>query len=94
MSNSNVISFQRRTPDANAACFGGCPHCLCVDNIWNIGRCHWAVCHQHKTKWDIGENLFSNWRDEGRQDWLKNKYRLANYQSVEPIFPPEPGGAA
>jgi hypothetical protein len=87
---SNVIRF--RVPDANAEVFGGCPSCGCVDNIWNIGRDHWAVCHLHKTKWYIGSNLFSNWRRESEEDWLSNEYRLRHYRSVESVF--RHGGAA
>lgn len=89
---SNVIPFP--VPDANAECFGGCPHCRCVDNIWNIYKTHWAVCHRHKTKWCIGENLFSNWRDETEQDWLRNEYLLAHYRTVDPHFASRTGGAA
>ena len=81
----NVIKFP--LPDANAECFGGCPECGCVANIWNVGRAHWAVCHRHKVKWYIGENLFSNWRTETEEDWLTNEYRLDHYREVEPLFP-------
>jgi hypothetical protein len=62
------------------------PHCRCVDNIWNVYKTHWAVCHRHKTKWCIGENLISNWQFESEEDWKRNRYRLSNYQTVEPFF--------
>ncbi len=88
---SNVIPFPG--PDANAQVFGGCPACGCVANIWNVWKSHWAVCHRHRTKWYIGENLFSNWRQETEADWLANKYRLAEYREVEPDFPRQEGPA-
>jgi hypothetical protein len=43
---------------------GGCPECGGMHNVLNVGRVHWAVCHDHKTKWSPGENLYSSWRDE------------------------------
>jgi len=82
---NNVI--QLPAPDANAEVFGGCPNCGCTSRIWNIYKSHWAVCIIHKTKWYIGENLFSNWRKETEGDWLKNTYRLAEFKEVEPVYP-------
>jgi hypothetical protein len=81
---SNVIPFIKRS----CGC-GECPICHGSDNVWNVGRDHWAVCHKHKTKWFVGSNLFGNWRRETEQDWLVNKYRLANYRTVEPYIPEE-----
>jgi hypothetical protein len=75
-----------RVPNGNSEIFGGCPLCGCADNIWNIGREHWSVCHRHKTKWHIGSNLFSSWKDESEQDWLRNEYRLATYRTVKPVL--------
>jgi hypothetical protein len=88
---SKVINLPR--PNANSAAFGGCPTCLCIDNVWNVFKSHWAVCHRHKTKWYLGANLFSNWRQETEADWLRNKYRLAEYREVEPVFPNLSGDA-
>ena len=89
---SNVTPFPKL--DDNAEIFGGCPKCLCLANIWNVGKCHWAVCHRHKTKWHIGANLFSSWRYETEADWLANSYRLAEYREVKPLWPRDlgPGG--
>ena len=89
---SDVIRFPARCdlPDryGDNTMFGGCPICHGVDNIWNVGRDHWSVCHRHKTKWNLGSNIFSSWRDESEEVWLKNEYRLANYRTVEPYFDP------
>ena len=67
--------------------FGGCPHCGETDGYINIGREHWFACDRHKTKWHVGSNLFSSWRDETEEDWLRNEYRLENYLSVDPVYP-------
>ena len=66
--------------------FGGCPHCGGNDGFLNVEREHWFMCDRHKTKWRIGENLFSSWRDEGEEVWLRNQYRLLNYMSVSPVY--------
>ncbi len=67
--------------------FGGCPHCGRNDGGLNIERAHWHVCHRHRTKWRIGENLFSHWRGETDKVWQNNGYLLAMYQEVDPKYP-------
>jgi hypothetical protein len=74
--------------------FGGCPHCGQTNGCMNIGRDHWFVCHTHKTKWCIGSNLFSSWREQTEEDWRKNEYRLSTYMVVKPLPPDDEGGAA
>ena len=79
-----------RLPGARAAIttdayFGGGPHCDANDGYMNVERDHWCVCDKHKTKWRIGSNLFSDWKDEDENVWMKNEYRLANYMKVEPV---------
>ena len=66
--------------------FGGCPHCSKTDGYINVGRDHWFVCDQHRTKWWAGSNLFSSWRDETEEEWLRNEYKLENYISVDPVY--------
>ena len=65
--------------------FGGCPHCGKNDELMNVGREHWFVCNRHKTKWRIGSNLFSGWKDEDEAVWTRNEYRLERFMEVEPI---------
>jgi len=68
--------------------WGNCPVCGYEADEWlNVGRTHWLVCNEHKTKWTIGSNLFSSWHDETEQDWLRNQTRLAEYRGVVPVFP-------
>jgi hypothetical protein len=69
----------------NIPYFGGCPHCLHSDGFLNVGREHWCVCHGHKMKWCVGENL---WTVLETEDELRtNAYRLANYMECEPVMP-------
>ena len=69
--------------------FGGCPYCGANDGYMNVEREHWFICNRHKTKWLIGSNLFSGWKDEDETEWTRNEYRLENYMEVEPILPQE-----
>jgi hypothetical protein len=66
--------------------FGGCPQCGGTHGCMNIGRDHWFVCDDHKTKWLVGSNLFSSWREENEETWRQNAQRLADYVQV-PIGP-------
>lgn len=65
---------------------GGCPECGNCDRVLNIGPEHWAVCHAHRTKWSLGSNLFSGWRDESEETWKRNAARIEGYREVEPML--------
>jgi hypothetical protein len=67
--------------------FGGCPTCGGCDGYLNLRRDHWMVCHACKTRWVIGANLFSSWRDETEADWERNYLLLSGYRQVKPIRP-------
>ena len=73
------------------AYFGGCPACGSGGNMANIGRDHWAACPVHMTKWWIGSNLFSSWREEKQADWDRNARELSGYVEVQPIYPKPTG---
>jgi hypothetical protein len=59
--------------------FGLCPICSDDPDILNVGRIHFAVCHEHKVYWPVGSNLFSGWRDEEPETWEANKKLLETY---------------
>jgi hypothetical protein len=71
--------------------FGGCPveGCRENDGFLNIGGDHWFVCHNHKTKWRTGSNLFSAWLEENEEIWVKNTERISEYTEVEPVYDPK-----
>jgi hypothetical protein len=58
--------------------FGGCPECGGTGCL-NIGPDHWFVCHDHKTKWCVGSNLFDSWREQDETMWRDNQRKLADY---------------
>ncbi len=78
--------------------FGGCPGCGSTDgwhaDRWhtdgypNDGGDHWFFYDRHKTRWRAGSNLFSGWRAENYEVWLRNRFKLARYMwVVEPVMP-------
>jgi hypothetical protein len=71
--------------------FGSCPHCKNADGYLNIGRGHWMFCDEHRTRWFIGTNLFSSWRDEteAEQRQYYEEKDFGNYADVESVYPPE-----
>lgn len=75
------------TRDPAGGCFGICPECDGHDGYFNIGANHWFACHTHKTKWKIGENLFSSWKDKTEEQWRTNAETLSSYEEVEPDMP-------
>lgn len=67
--------------------FGGCPHCGQTDGCANVGRSHWFFCSTHETKWCIGSNLFSSWRNETEEEQRRAyaKIGLGEFTEVEPL---------
>ena len=86
---TNVISLADRRPSevTTDEYEGGCPHCGGADEMLNVGRDHWIICHRHKTRWSPGSNLYSGWRHETEDDWVHNRAVLAGYTAVEPVYP-------
>jgi hypothetical protein len=69
--------------------FGTCPHCHDYSDIINIGRSHWMICETHKTKWWLGSNLFSSWRDqtEDEQRAIYDAKGIDTFDEVKPCYP-------
>jgi hypothetical protein len=62
---------------------GVCPECGRLGEFFNVGPVHWCVCRRHGLTWRIGENLFSGWRNESREQWLMNADFLCRCREVE-----------
>lgn len=82
---SNILHFRPRPRVENY--FGGCPRCGCDDGYMNVGGNHWFVCRTHMTRWCVGYNLFSGWREEGEDVWRCNAEELHGFTQVEPLTP-------
>jgi hypothetical protein len=63
--------------------FGVCPKCKKA-NLVNVRRWQFMVCHEHKVKWLIGNNLLDAWKHEDETIWRANQQRIAEYQQIEP----------
>jgi hypothetical protein len=63
--------------------FGGCPTCGMTNGFVNDGADHWFVCDRHKTKWYVGSNLFSGWRDDTAEDRFRDRDLLGSYRQVQ-----------
>ena len=50
-----------------------------------MGAIIWFFCDSHKTKWLVGSNLFSSWREEDDEVWRLNRFKLAEYMTVNLI---------
>tara|TARA_R110002020_G_scaffold39950_2_gene118166 strand:+ start:4076 stop:4309 length:234 start_codon:yes stop_codon:yes gene_type:complete len=65
--------------------FGVCPICGKQDGYLNIQRDHWFVCHEHKIRWHVGSNIFSQWREENPDIWQRNKARIVDYEDISDL---------
>ena len=86
---SDVVKLEPKKTRHAESQFGGCPHCGKHDGYLNVEREHWFRCDRHKTKWRFGSNLFSGWREEGEEVWQRNRFKLAEYMTVD-AMPPAP----
>jgi hypothetical protein len=75
--------------------FGACPECHKTDGYVDVVHdwcaSHYFLCEEHKTRWFIGQNLFSSWMDEDplqRQRHL-DKMDFDSYREVKPWFSPQ-----
>jgi hypothetical protein len=65
--------------------FGGCPECGGTHGCRSVGPEHWYYCDDHKTKWCVGADLFSTWKELGEQGWARNRAHLADYTEVQSL---------
>jgi hypothetical protein len=70
--------------------FRNCPECGKNDGFINYGRDHYFLCHEHKTIWWIGSNLFSMWQEEDEGIWEDNRRRYGDYLDVTSVFKDNP----
>jgi len=66
--------------------WGGCPVCGNHDGHVNLGPEYWIICHEHKTKWLIGECISEGWDSQTLPEFYKVEHLLQQYVKVHPIF--------
>ena len=67
--------------------FGWCPECGKTSGFLNIERVHYFYCDTHRTRWCVGSNLFSCWRNENEAIWERNAQYLEHYRDVDSHTP-------
>ena len=79
---TNVIPF----PEVeSSSCFGACPYCGKTDGFVNLGKEHWFVCHEDKTRWFGGINLFEGWENQTVAQAQSIEKMLDGYKEVVPL---------
>ena len=68
---------------------GACPDCGKTDGYFNVGKEHWFICRDHKTKWLGGYNLFDNWKDQTVAQTESINELLEDYREVLPFRQPD-----
>ena len=62
--------------------FGACPGCGRSDGYLNDGPDHWFICVEHRLKWRVGMNLFSDWRDETQVEKASARWLLRTFSEL------------
>ena len=74
-----------KTDEAFCDDFGVCPKCGRHDGYLNLHRAHYFVCHAHRFKWCVGENLFSSWRCQSEAEFRRNALDIRSYDEIRPV---------
>lgn len=73
--------------DAAVVHFGVCPDCGYTDGYTNAGSTHVFFCRTCRTRWTVGCNLFSDWKQETEEEqrarW--NEIGLEGFREVDSI---------
>ncbi len=64
---------------------GVCPICNKTDGFVNLGKEHWFICRDHKTKWFVGVNLFEGWENQTVAQAQSIEMLLNGYKEVVPF---------
>jgi hypothetical protein len=67
-------------------CFGLCPTCHKTDGFFNNGPDHHFYCETHQTRWYVGSNLFSSWREETPESRQFIKGRFEAFRAVKEFY--------
>jgi len=79
---TNVIPFPEIQYSTHC---GVCPNCGKSDGFVNLGKEHWFICRDHKTKWFAGVNLFEGWENQTVAQTENIAVMLESYKDVVPL---------
>jgi len=67
-----TMQFEEETTSIGDGYWGLCPVCHKTDGYVDVVKhshaAHFFICEEHKTRWCIGANLFSDWMFEDAKD--------------------------
>ena len=64
---------------------GLCPKCGKSDGYVNLGKEHWFICRDHKSKWFAGINMFEGWENQTVAQAESIELMLSSYKEVVPL---------
>jgi hypothetical protein len=79
---TNVVPFPEIEYSVHC---GLCPSCGKTDGFVNLGKEHWFICRDHKSKWFGGVNLFEGWENQTVAQAESIELMLNSYKEVVPI---------
>ena len=79
ISNPEPDNLQHMHPGS----WGVCPHCGGHDGYVVVGPEYWIVCHEHKTKWLLGESIKVQWRNQSLTQLNRVERMLLDYTTVD-----------
>jgi len=81
-----IENTRKLTDQLHPANWGMCPVCGKHNGYVNLGAEFWIICHQHKTKWSIGDDLLAGWQDQSASQFYKVENILSKYNEVYPLW--------
>lgn len=79
---TNVMPFPEK--EYSVRC-GVCPKCAKTDGFYNLGKEHWFICRDHKSKWFAGVNMFEGWENQTVAQAESIEKLLSGYKEVVPL---------
>lgn len=64
---------------------GVCPKCAKTDGFVNLGKEHWFICRDHKSKWFAGVNMYEGWKNQTVAQAESIEMMLSSYKEVVPL---------
>lgn len=66
--------------------FGICPCCHRARGPIHIRGSAWFVCDVHRLKWNVGWDVFPEWRNEDEATWMANSRTLDHFATAAPRY--------
>ena len=64
---------------------GVCSKCGKTDGFVNLGKEHWFICRDHKSKWLAGINMYEGWKNQTVAQTESIELMLSSYKEIVPL---------